>query len=80
MGVVKRQVIECTCDVCGAECDRDDGAISVQVNGGDRDVGPASIYGTLTFYQPYKCATGIVCRACKIKWLKIYLKDQEQSQ
>ena len=35
MGVIRKTVELCTCDMCGAECDRDDGDIVVQVNRGD---------------------------------------------
>ncbi len=80
MGIVTKQITSCTCDVCNQSCDKDDGVICVQVNGGDRDVGPANIEGRLTFFQPYGCQKGVVCRACKIKWLKIYIKELEQSQ
>lgn len=79
MGVITKTVELCTCDMCGAECDRDDGDVVVQVNSGDgRDVGPAFVWATLCFYQPYRCAIGIVCHTCKIKWLKRYM-EQEKS-
>lgn len=76
MGITTKTVRECTCDVCGKACGEHEGKISIQVNNGDgRDVGPATINGTLTFNQPYGCATGIVCEACKLKWLNVYLNN-----
>lgn len=73
MGIKTRTVKECTCDVCGSACNEGDGEITIQVNSGDgRDVGPATINGTLTFNQPYGVNQGIVCVACKQKWLTHY--------
>lgn len=64
-----------TCDICGNECGERDGHISIRVNSGDgRDVGPASIEGKLTFYQPYGAVDGLVCRECKKKWLTRYVE------
>jgi len=77
MGVTTRTVTVCTCDVCQRECQPDEGRITIEVNGGDgRDVGPATISGMLTFHQPYGCDKGVVCRACKIKWLRRYVDAQ----
>ena len=76
MGITTKTITECTCDICGNACGQNDGEISIRVNGGDgRDVGPATIYATLIFNQPYGCSKGIVCRACKIKWLHAYLRE-----
>lgn len=74
MGVTTRTITTCTCDVCGKECQQGEGVIAIQVNSGDgRDVGPATINGTLTFNQPYGCDKGIVCRSCKLEWLRRYV-------
>jgi hypothetical protein len=74
MGVKARTVLECTCDVCGAPCGEHDGNIEIKVNAGDgRDVGAATINGTLRFHQPYGVNGGIVCATCKMEWLKKYL-------
>ena len=76
MGIIRKEVLEVTCDVCGTECHENDGEIRVQVNGGDgRDVGPATILGRLVFDQPYGCSNGIVCANCKRKWLTKYLAE-----
>ena len=76
MAIVRREVWDITCDVCGKECREDDGEIRVKVNNGDgRDVGPATISGRLMFNQPYGCSNGIVCANCKRKWLTKYLAE-----
>ena len=78
MGISTKTITVCTCDICGAECSMTDNEIYVQVNGGDgRDVGPAYVYGDLLFCQPYSVDKGVVCKACKIKWLKRYIAEQE---
>lgn len=80
MGVIKKEIVECFCDVCQKPCSQDDSKVSVRVNTGDgRDVGPATINGRLSFYQPYGCADGIVCRECKIRWLKTYIQREEST-
>ena len=74
MGIIKKTVIECVCDICQNPCSENDREIEIRVNNGDgRDVGPARIYGVLKFYQPYGCSDGIICFKCKIKFLKQYL-------
>lgn len=66
-----------TCDICGNQCSESDGDIQIKVNSGDgRDVGPAYITGSLRFDQPYGCSNGIICRSCKIKYLKKYMEQQ----
>lgn len=74
MGIKETTVTTITCDICGNQCGRKDGEIEIQVNGGDgRDVGPATITGELRFHQPYGVSNGILCRSCKVKYLKTYL-------
>jgi hypothetical protein len=74
MGVSVKQVVTCTCDVCGSDCKDSEGEISIEVNGGDgRDVGPARLRARLVFDQPYGCVSGIVCKSCKFQWLAAYL-------
>lgn len=73
MGIKTETVTIVTCDICGNQCGRGDGEISIQVNGGDRDVGPATIHGELRFTQPYGVSNGILCMACKRKWLQHYV-------
>jgi hypothetical protein len=76
MGVITRTIKDATCDICMAECGEYDGDIEVRVNNGDgKDVGPAYITGTLRFYQPYGVSSGILCRACKLKFLTRYLNE-----
>lgn len=76
MGIVRREIIDFTCDICGAECKATSGDIIIQVNGGDgRDVGPALITAKLRFSQPYGCSNGIVCVGCKLKYLSDYVGD-----
>ena len=79
MGISTKTVTEITCDLCGAECSVFDGVIDIQVNGGDgRDVGPATLKAVFKFNQPYGVQGGIICKACKFKWLRIYLASTGQ--
>jgi len=74
--IVKCEVV--TCDICNQLCGKHDGHIKEMVNAGDgRDVGPAYVKATLTFYQPYGCSNGLVCTDCKIKYLESHLKAQK---
>lgn len=76
MGKVTLEIVKCTCDICGTECNEEDSKVEIKVNNGDgRDVGPAYIYSTLSFEQPYKCSNGIVCLSCKKKYLTKYVKS-----
>ena len=78
MGISTKTITEITCDLCGAECSASDGAIYIKVNGGDgRDVGPATLTAVFRFDQPYGVQGGIICKACKFKWLRIYLASAE---
>ena len=76
MGIRTETVTIVTCNICGNQCGKSDGEIRIQVNSGDRDVGPATIDGELRFTQPYGVSNGIICRACKIIWLKKYVDQQ----
>lgn len=81
MGVVKKTVVDVTCDVCKQACGESDGEVSIQVHGGDgRDVGPTYIYGTLRFHNPYVCDKGIVCKKCKFEWLSRYAGQLAKEQ
>ncbi len=76
MGIVKTTVEVITCDSCGHNCGKNDGDIYIEVNGGDgRDVGPATITGTLRFTQPYGVSNGIICSFCKEAYLRQYLES-----
>lgn len=75
MATTIKTVLTHTCDICQSICELNDSVISIKVSSGDRDVGPSTITGKLSFYQPYATAQGIICKACKIKWLSIYLKE-----
>lgn len=79
MGITTKTITECFCDICGSECEPQDGEISIQVNSGFRDVGPAVIRGVLVFDQPYGCTGGIVCRNCKLEWLAAYLARESRT-
>ena len=74
MGIVTKTITECTCDICDSVCEPNESEIRVNVNGGDRDVAPAQVYGVLVFNQPYGCVNGIICKSSKIKWLRTYLE------
>jgi hypothetical protein len=73
MGIQTKTVTECTCDVCGNGCQQEDAKLRVQINGGDRDIGPSTIYATVTVDHPYRCNKGIVCKKCQKKWLQEYV-------
>jgi hypothetical protein len=83
MGIEKKTITIVTCDMCHRECGERDGEIRIRVNGGDRDVGPATIDGEIRFTQPYGVSGGIVCKSCKLNWLKHYVdqlcREFEQS-
>lgn len=74
MGIIKREIIEYTCDLCSSPTDEYGCEIAIQVLPGDgRDVGPSVLRGAITLYAPYGVANGVVCHPCKIKWLRKYL-------
>lgn len=79
VGIETKTVTTVTCDICGNQCGESDGEIRIQVNSGDRDVGPATIDGELRFTQPYGVSNGIICMSCKHKWLQLYL-DQAKGK
>lgn len=81
MGKVTLEIVKCTCDICGAECNEEDSKIEIKVNNGDeRGVGSAYIYSTLRFEQHYGCSNGIVCNICKKKYLAEYVKSLDFQQ
>jgi len=74
MGVTKKEIIECTCDVCDNPCDQYESRFEIQINGGDgRDVGPSKIRGLITVEHPYRCSSGVVCKKCQKEWLQRYI-------
>lgn len=75
MGIAVKTVEEVTCDLCGHGCEANDGDIRIQVDGGYRDVGPATITATLRFHQPYGISNGILCKLCSDYWIKIYAES-----
>ena len=79
MGVIKKTVEVCTCDLCGSLCGRHDGVLQIEVYPGDgRDVGPGHIDAELRVNIPYKASNGIVCKKCKIEWLSRYVAAHEK--
>lgn len=79
MGVQTKTVKTVTCDMCNRACHETDDDIVIRVNGGDgRDVGPATIDGSIHFNQPYGVQGGLICIACKAKWLNRYVKTLEK--
>jgi hypothetical protein len=74
MGIETKTVRIITCDYCGNQCGEDDSRIDFAINGGDgRDVGPTRIQGQITLFQPYRCATGILCNSCLLRFLRMFL-------
>ena len=79
MGISTRTVTEISCDLCAVECSASDGVIDIQINSGDgRDVGPATLTAAFRLDVPYGVSGGIICKACKLKWLGIYLTSNQQ--
>ena len=75
MGIAKKTIEVCTCDLCGSECGRHDGTIQIEVYPGDgRDVGPGHIIAEFRVHIPYQASNGIVCKQCKIDWLRKYVE------
>ena len=70
---MRKTIVETTCDICGMICNQEDGEINININSGDRDVGPTMLRGKLTIYSPYGHDNGDVCESCKNKWLRKYL-------
>lgn len=76
MGVTTKTVTVVTCDLCWKECGANDGEIRVQVTPGDgRDVGPGYAVAVMTLDIPYQSCRGIVCRECKMKILREYVRS-----
>lgn len=74
MGLKKTELIECTCDVCGAAMHPNDTKGAIAINGGDgRDVGPSEIFVSVRVEHPYKCTNGFVCKSCQKEWLQRYI-------
>jgi hypothetical protein len=65
-----------TCDLCNGPALPSDQQVAVEVYPGDgRDVGPGFLHGTLYVDIPYGVSRGVACRACKIKFLDIYIQE-----
>lgn len=75
MGIQKKTITIVTCDMCQQKCNDHDGEIRIKVNGGDRDVGPATIDGEIRFNEPYGVSGGIICKSCKLNWLEYYVNQ-----
>ena len=76
MGITTKTVTTVTCDLCWKECGANDGEIRVQVTPGDgRDVGPGYAVAVMALDIPYQPSRGIVCRACKMKLLREYVRS-----
>jgi len=80
MGVVKKMISICTCDLCKQECQESDNRIEIQIDNGDgRDVGPGYLVANLRLELPYRVSGGVICRPCSMKWLSRYVKNQGMS-
>ena len=76
MGITTKTVTTVTCDLCWKECGANDGEIRVQVTPGDgRDVGPCYAVAVIALDIPYQPSRGIVCRECKMKVLREYVRS-----
>jgi hypothetical protein len=77
MGIKISTVTTCTCDICTAECRQDDRRIIIDVKPAERDVGPSQITGSILYNEPYGSRDGYICKECKIRYLKQYIKELE---
>ena len=76
MGITTKTVTVVTCDLCLNECGINDGEIRIQVTPGDgRGVGPGYAVAVIALDIPYQPSRGIVCRACKMKLLREYVRS-----
>lgn len=78
MGVSTETIKTVTCDMCGEKCKESDGVIGMQTDAGDRDVGPGSFHGKVYYSKAYVCSNGVVCKQCKLSWLKRYVAKLEK--
>lgn len=78
MGINRVTTVVCACDLCGSECGPAETRFIVEVHPGDgRDVGPGYLHGELKVDLPYRVNNGIVCEACKVKWMRQYIADHD---
>lgn len=75
MGINKRTIIECTCDLCGVACGINEGHFTIDTATGVGDVGPANISGNVYINIPYGCSGGLLCKTCQKKWLQRYINS-----
>lgn len=77
MGITTKTLQYCYCDLCNKRCGPADTRIVIEVYPGDgRDVGPGYLHGELKLDIPYGVSNGIVCKDCKIEWLRAYLEQE----
>jgi hypothetical protein len=55
----------------------DDRRIFIVVKPAERDIGQSEIRGSLLYDEPYGSRDGYICKECKIRYLKQYIKELE---
>ena len=80
MGVTKKMVVECTCDMCKRPCGEYDNRIYYETDSGDRDVNPSYISSIIYYNRSYGVTNGIVCKNCQIEWLQRYIDSLKAAQ
>ena len=78
MGVTIKQIKVCTCDVCGKECEEDEG--NIQITTGYSIDSRAYVFGNLYAYIPYGTSQGVVCKECKLSYLEKYIAQERNKQ
>lgn len=76
MGKVVKQVVVCTCDICGGVCDEDDNRIDRIVGTDPSGQHQTRLIGRFHVYIPYGTDNGLVCKKCLKKHLRIWLANE----
>lgn len=74
MGIQRKEVVTCTCDICSKACDKDEGDVEITIS--STTVGRNYIYGNLSAYIPYCTSKGVVCKDCKLFYLEMYIQQE----
>lgn len=74
MGIQRKEVVTCTCDICGKVCEQDEGDIEITIS--STTVGRNYLYGNLSAYIPYCTSKGVVCKDCKLFYLEMYIQQE----
>lgn len=75
MGIQRKEVVTCTCDICGTICEEQESDIEITLC--HTTVGRNYIYGNLSAYIPYCTSKGVVCKSCKLFYLEMYIQQEK---